>query len=141
MGRRLWLARFPLEILVKVKTTPFPFPQNSKALCLHYCNNNEIKRLPPNSRTRQFRTDSSTCCTNTLILYICSVYSMYFFHLFSLLSYFLSGLLSYLLSGPQLGDGGFARTTGILKKNFPKASFSKRTNAKSQPVKKLVVHK
>ena len=45
MGRRLWLARFPLEILVEIKTTPFPSPQNSKALCLHYCNNNEIKKL------------------------------------------------------------------------------------------------
>ena len=48
-------------------------------------------QLPPSSRTWQFRTDTSICWTNTLILYICSVYSIRLFHLFS---------LPCLLSGP-----------------------------------------
>ena len=43
MGRRLWLARFPIETLVKARPLLSPPPQNFKALCLHYCNNNEIK--------------------------------------------------------------------------------------------------
>ena len=44
----------------------------------------------------------------------------------------------------QLGNEGFARTTGIKNGTLLKhrqTSFRKRTNAKSQPVKKLVVHK
>ena len=44
----------------------------------------------------------------------------------------------------QLGDKGFAMTTGIKKGTLLKhwqTSFRERTNAKSQPEKKLVVHK
>ena len=48
-------------------------------------------RLLPSSRTWQFRTDTSTCCTHSLILYIFSVYSIDFSHLLSLLPCLLSG--------------------------------------------------
>ena len=38
--------------------------------------NSDKYRLPPSSRTWQFRTENSICRTKTLILYICSVYSI-----------------------------------------------------------------
>ena len=81
-----------------------------------------------------FQTDTSTCCTDTLILYIfsvlqytCSIYFL-FFHVFFLTP-----------NRPQqLGDKGFVRITGI-KNGTPlkhwQTCFCKKTNMKSQPVK------
>ena len=64
-----------------------------KALChtLPVGGTNDKYLLPPSCRTWQFRTDPSTCCTNTLILYICSVYTIHLFHILSLLPCLLSG--------------------------------------------------
>ena len=47
MGRWMWLARFPLEILVKAKTAPFPPPKLQGLVPSLYKIYNEIKRLTP----------------------------------------------------------------------------------------------
>ena len=52
---------------------------------------NDKYRLPPSRQTWQFRTDTSTCYTNIIILYICSDYSIHLLNLHSLLPCLLSG--------------------------------------------------
>ena len=53
---------------------------------------NDKYQFPPYCQTWQLRTNTSTCCSNTLILYICSVYSIHLFHLLSLLPCLLFGI-------------------------------------------------
>ena len=47
---------------------------------------NDEYRLPPSSWNHQFRTDTFTCCTNTLILYMFSSTYFLFFHILFLAS-------------------------------------------------------
>ena len=93
------------------------------------------ERLLPSSQTWKFSDGHFTCCTNTLILYTCSIIQ------YICSTYFLFFCVFFLAPNrPQkLGEEGFVSTTriknGILLKHW-QTSFCKRINTKSQPAKK-----